>query len=106
MTTKYKYKTLYSEELEKKYGRVSFGKFLASWRLCEEWTQKEFAKKLAISPANLCDLEQGRRIPSPSRAKKIAKKLGLSEKAILIMVLEDRLHQEGLHYKVELKEVA
>lgn len=98
--------TNYIEELEKKYGRISFGRFLISWRLSENLTQKEFAKKLRLSSANLCDLEQGRRIPTPSRAKKIAEKLGLPEKGILIMILEDRLHQEGLRYSVELKEVA
>lgn len=95
-----------SQVLRKKYGRVSFARFLVSWRLCEEMTQVQFAKKLGISPANLCDLEQGRRIPTPDRARKIAKKLGLPEMGLVAKALEDILYREGMKYSVELKEVA
>jgi len=96
----------YSEELRKKYGRISFGRFLMSWRMAEEMTQAAFARKIGISPANLCDLEQGRRIPSPSRAKTIAKKLGLPEKGLVALSLEDTLTKHGLKYSVELTEAA
>jgi transcriptional regulator with XRE-family HTH domain len=99
-------KKLYSEELKKKYGRVSFGRFLMAWRESEDMTQAQFARKLSLSSANLCDLEQGRRIPSPSRAKKIARKLGLPEKGIVALALEDSLQKEGMKYSVELKDVA
>ncbi|MFX5956878.1 helix-turn-helix transcriptional regulator, partial [Acinetobacter baumannii] len=81
----------YSEELRKKYGRISFGAFLAAWRTADDLSQTAFAKKLGLSAANLCDLEQGRRIPSPARARKIAKKLGLPEKSLVAMALEDAL---------------
>jgi len=96
----------YSDELRKKYGRVTFGRFLISWREAEEMTQVQFAKKLSISAANLCDLEQGRRLPSPDRARKIARKLGLPEKGIIALAMEDILFREGMKYQVELKEVA
>ncbi len=96
----------YSAELRKKYGRVTFGRFLMAWRESEQMTQAEFARKLKLSSANLCDLEQGRRVPSPSRARAIARKLGLAEKGIVAMALEDGLHRDGLNYTVELKEVA
>jgi DNA-binding XRE family transcriptional regulator len=97
---------LYSEELRKKYGRISFGKFLVSWRKAEEMTQTQFAKKIGLSSANLCDLEQGRRIPSPSRAQKIAKKLGLPEMSLVAIALEDSLYKEGMKYSVGLTKVA
>ena len=103
MTTE---KKTYSEELRKKYGRMTFGRFLLSWRQSEDMTQTEFAKKIGLSSANLCDLEQGRRIPSPDRARKIAKKLGLIEKSLVAIALEDALYREGMKYSVELKEVA
>ena len=96
----------YSQELKKRYGRVSFARFLVAWRVCEEMTQAQFAKKLGLSSANLCDLEQGRRIPSPNRARKIAKKLGLPEMGLVAKALEDALYREGMKYSVELKEVA
>jgi DNA-binding transcriptional regulator YiaG len=106
MSTEKKGQPLYSDELRKKYGRITFGRFLVAWREADGFTQAAFARKLSLSAANLCDLEQGRRIPSPSRAKKIAKKLGLPEKGIVAMALEDSLRREGMSYSVELKEVA
>jgi transcriptional regulator with XRE-family HTH domain len=97
---------LYSEELRKKYGRVSFGRFLQAWREADGLTQTQFAKKLGLSSANLCDLEHGRRIPSPDRARRIAKKLGLPEKGLVAIAIEDALYREGMKYSVELREVA
>jgi len=96
----------YSEVLKKKYGRINFGRFLVAWRTSENLSQAAFAKKIGLSPANLCDLEQGRRIPSPARAKKIAKKLGLPERGLVALALEDVLVREGMKYKVELKDAA
>lgn len=104
MTTKKK--SSYSDELKKKYGRVSFGRFLVAWRTSEEMSQAQFARKLGLSSANLCDLEQGRRIPSPSRARAIAKKLGLPEKGVVAIAIEDALAKEGMKYSVELSEAA
>jgi transcriptional regulator with XRE-family HTH domain len=97
---------LYSQELRKKYGRVSFGRFLQAWREAEGLNQTQFAKKLSLSSANLCDLEHGRRIPSPDRARKIAKKLGLPEKGLVAIAMEDVLYREGMKYAVELKEAS
>ena len=62
-------------DLEKEFGPLTFGNSLEAYRLSEELTQKQFAKKLGITAQSLCDLEKGRRIPSVERAAKIAKKL-------------------------------
>ena len=97
---------LYGRELERKYGRMTFGRFLISWRTSEELSQADFARKLGLSAANLCDLEQERRIPSPSRAKKIARKLGLPEKGLIVLALQDDLRSEGLKFSVVLEEAA
>lgn len=96
----------YTDELRDKYGRMTFGRFLVTWRECEELSQSQFARKLGLSSANLCDLEQGRRIPSPKRAKTIAKRLGLPEKGIIAIAIADALHRQGLRYSVELLDVA
>jgi transcriptional regulator with XRE-family HTH domain len=103
MTTR---KSFYGKELQKRYGRMTFGRFLISWRESEELTQAAFARKLALSPSNLCDLEQGRRIPSPARAKKIAKKLGLPDKALIALALQDTLYEDGIKYAVRLEDAA
>ncbi|MBI4405448.1 MAG: helix-turn-helix transcriptional regulator [Deltaproteobacteria bacterium] len=99
-------KSFYAKELQKQYGKMTFGRFLIAWRESEGMTQAQFAKRLDLSAANLCDLEQGRRIPSPVRAKKIAKRLGLPEKGLIALALQDALHDEGLLYAVILEEEA
>mgnify|MGYP005863090465 CR=1 FL=1 len=60
------------EEIEKEHGPLTFGWALWSHRKCEDMIQKEFARLLGITPASLCDLERGRRIPSVKRAAGIA----------------------------------
>lgn len=98
MTTK-----SYSEKLEKKYGRLTFADVLHSWRLCEEISQTALAKKLGISVQNLNDLEKGRRIPSATRAAKIAKKIGYPEATLIQLAIRDNLVKEGFDYKVTLE---
>lgn len=99
MTTK---KSKFSS-LENKYGYLSFGEALKSWRLSEGISQKEFAIKLDISPQNLNDLEKERKIPSPSRAAHIAKKLKISEVVLIQLALRDQLKKEGFRYRVNLE---
>lgn len=104
MTTKNKKKELTDvERLEKNIGRVSFAMFIRSWRLSDEISQTDFAKKIGISVQNLNDLEKGRRIPSPARAAKIAKKLHVPELGLIQFALDDMLHKDGLNFKVTLE---
>jgi DNA-binding transcriptional regulator YiaG len=71
-----KKKSSYSDEL-KKYGRVSSGRFLVAWRSSEEMSQAQFARKL-----------------------------GLPEKSVVAIAIEDALAKEGMKYLVELNEAA
>ena len=89
-----------TEELEKDFGPLSFGNALESFRSGEDMTQKEFAKFLGITPQSLCDLEKCRRIPSPGRAAKIAKKLGEPEAFWVQLTLQDTLRKEELELTV------
>lgn len=95
--TKYTSKDLFSE-----FGELTFGELLKSWRISEEVSQKEFALKLGISPANLCDLEKGRKIPSPSRAAGIAKRLGLPEALLVQIALQDFINESKLDLRVSI----
>lgn len=92
-----------TEQLEKKYGILTFARVLQAWRTADEYTQTAFAKKLGISVQNLNDLEKGRRIPSPTRAAKIAKKLGIPEMPLIQLAIRDSLAKEGFDYKVKLE---
>ncbi len=93
----------YFEKLEKQYGTLTFGKMLSAWREGEEMTQTSFAKKLGLSVQNLNDLEKGRRIPSPTRAAGIAKKLGLPQIGLIQLALRDALAKDGFKYDVKLE---
>ncbi|MFM6929263.1 MAG: helix-turn-helix domain-containing protein [Bdellovibrio sp.] len=100
MTTK---KLTATQQLEKIYGPLTFGGFLNSWRLSEEMNQTQFAKFLGLSVQNLNDIEKGRRIPSPTRAAKIAKKLQLPEEGLIAIALRDSLKKEGFNFYVSLE---
>lgn len=93
----------YFEKLEKKFGLLTVGSLLKAWREAEDLTQTAFAKRLGLSIQNLNDLEKGRRIPSPTRAARIAKKLGLPEIGLIQLALRDSLVKEGFHYDVKLE---
>lgn len=80
---------------------MTFAKVLLSHRQGEEWTQVQMAKKLGISKQSLCDLEKGRKLPSPARAAKIAKKLGMLPESFIELALTDQLRQGKLRYQVK-----
>jgi transcriptional regulator with XRE-family HTH domain len=92
----------YFEKLEKQYGVMTFGSFLKAWREAENFTQTAFAKKVGLSVQNLNDLEKGRRIPTATRAARIAKKLGLPELGLIQLAVRDSLIKEGFRYEVKL----
>ncbi|PWU18664.1 MAG: XRE family transcriptional regulator [Bdellovibrio sp.] len=87
-------------EIEKRYGRLTFGRLLKSHREGEELSQVVMAEKLGLSKQSLNDLEHGRKIPSIGRAVQIAKKIGLMEDLIVQLVLQDQVDREKIHVKV------
>ena|SRR5258708_39432259 len=93
-------------DLEKEYGPLTFGNSLEAYRLGEEMTQKQFAKKLGITAQSLCDLEKGRRIPSVERAAKIAKRLNESAESWIGLALSDMVRNANLDLKVEVKKAS
>ena len=104
MSTK---KSVYrTKDLEKEIGGLTFGQMLESYRLGEEYSQKDFAEILSISASSLCDLEKGRKIPSINRVANITSKLGVSEKLWVQVALQDQLRKEKLDYKVSLGEAS
>lgn len=92
-----------SSDMERRLGKMTVGEFLRSWRLSEEMTQKEFAKLLKVSAANLCDIEKGRKGVSPEKAEQMARVLGYSPTVLVGLALADQLEAVGLKYSVEIK---
>lgn len=91
------------KDLEKEYGKLTFGKLLKAHRLGEEITQADMSKKLKISRQKLNDLENGRRFPSPKVAAATAEKLGEHVPTWISIVIEEMLRKDGFEYKVILE---
>jgi transcriptional regulator with XRE-family HTH domain len=92
-----------SEYFDKKYGPLSLGDFIKSLRETEEISQTDFAAKLKISRANLCDIEKNRKLISPERAARFSKILEFPEKFFVKLAVDDLLRQSKLKYQVDLK---
>ena len=84
-------------------GRESLAKTLVAIRITDEYSLTSFAKKLGISKQTLCDVEKGRTLVSPERARRFAKKLGYSEKVFVTLAVQDLLAKSGMNYRVELE---
>jgi DNA-binding XRE family transcriptional regulator len=88
-------------EIEKEFGRLTFGRLLKSHRVGEELSQVDMAKKLGLSKQSLNDLENGRKIPSIRRAAQIAKKIGLLEDLVIQLALQDQADKEHINVRIE-----
>lgn len=95
-----------AEDLEKRFGKMTLGMFLRAFREADDLSQTEFAAKLGLSRANLCDLEKDRKPISPDRAVKLAKKLGVPETVLIQLAIQDSLRVAKLHYLVRLKKAS
>lgn len=98
MSTKYGLR-----ELESEFGKLTFGRLLRSHRVGEELSQVQMAKLLKISKQSLNDIENGRTIPSISRASEIAKKIGLMEATLVELAIQDQIHREKLNLTVKVE---
>ncbi len=94
------------ESLSEKFGPMTVGLFIKSFRETEGISQTDFAKKLKISRANLCDIEKGRKLLSTERAAKFAKLLKVPETTLIKLSLQDILRQARLNYSIDLKKVS
>lgn len=92
-----------TDYLDKKYGKISLGDFMKALRESDEISQSDFAIKLKISRANLCDIEKNRKLVSPARAARFAQVLKFPEKLFVKLAIEDILRQSNLKYHIELR---
>jgi transcriptional regulator with XRE-family HTH domain len=85
-------------------GRPTFGDLVEAFRVTEEISQADLAKKMGISRSHLCDIEKGRRNVTLERAVKFAKVFGYPEYSFVAAALEDLVRRAGLKkYKVHLE---
>ena len=92
--------------LNKLLGKLTFSRMLKATRLADEHSQEEFAKLLGISKQHLSDIERGRKVVSPERAYRWAKKLGYHELQWAQLALQDALDKANLRVTVHLQRAA
>jgi|GEM_PF-3402018 len=86
---------------KKRLANVSFGQMLRSLRECEEWSQKELAARLEVSPQFLSNVENDRKQVGVAFARKVDEALGGFGLAVLVqLLLRDQLRREGLDAEV------
>lgn len=67
----------------------------------EGLAQVSMAKKIKLSKQALNDVENGRKIPSVSRAVSLAKKIGILPELAVELVLQDQINREKLKMVVK-----
>jgi len=71
----------------------SFGDLVATFRMCDEMNEGEFAKVLGVSESYLRDIEAGRAVASPSEAAGWARAVGYPATEFVRRVLQDLLDE-------------
>ncbi|HEY4183911.1 MAG TPA: helix-turn-helix transcriptional regulator [Polyangia bacterium] len=99
-------KSFGSKSLERRFGKLTLGEMLNTWRVSEDLSLKDFGRRLGMSVANLCDIEKGRKGVSPEKAEQIARAIGVPPALLVRLSIEDTLRAAGLKYKVALKPAA
>ncbi len=77
-------------------GPLTIGTALRTTREAVEMSQVDFARRLGISKAHLCDIEKGRKAVSPGRAARFAKVLKHSRTLFVRLALQSQLEEAGL----------
>ncbi|TPV94562.1 MAG: helix-turn-helix transcriptional regulator [Myxococcales bacterium FL481] len=84
-------------------GPLSFGDALRAVREREGLTQVALAERMGVGRQTVCDLEHGRRLPSPGHAAKYARALLHHEGQFVRLALQDHVSRAGLKLKVKVE---
>lgn len=82
---------------------LTFGTLLWGTRMGEDLTQAAVGDLLGVSRTYVCDLEKGRRIPTPRHAFEIAKALGKHPQQWAAVAMQDVANRDGLGMVVEFR---
>lgn len=96
-------KTQAEEVLESLVGPLTLQNFIESIREGEEWSKKEMAEALGVSPTYYSDLVAGKKPVSPQKAAKWAELLGYDALQFVELALQDQLKRNHLPFKVQLR---
>lgn len=104
MTTRKKEKSATIKYLESiSGGPLTLQKLVEAIRLGEEWTKREMAETIGVSPTYYSDFVAGKKPVSAQKAASWAKKLGYSESQFIKYAIDDQLKRQKLSkYEVEI----
>lgn len=88
-------------------GPPTFQRFIEAIRKGEEWSKKEMAEKMGVSPSYYSDFIAGKKSVSVKKAAQWARILGYHEPSFIRYAFEEELKRAKLRkkYVVEVKEV-
>ena len=101
-----KKKSTYEKLLKKTGLSITFANHLESIIETDFEGKSACARKIGMTPQSLNDYIKGKRIPTPSLAGKMAKKLGYPQELFIELALSDLLKRCGYKYLVEIKSIA
>lgn len=81
-------------------GPLTFSQMMESFRLCDEASLVEYARRLGVSRQYLCDVEKGRRTVSLERAAEWGRILGYGEELFMKLALEQQARAAGLDVEI------
>ena len=96
-------KTQAEEALESLVGPLTLQNLMESIREGEEWSKKEMADTIGVSPTYYSDLVAGKKPVSPQKAAKWAELLGYDALQFVELALQDQLKRNHLPFKVQLR---
>ncbi len=78
------------------------GKTIRAYRLAEEWSLTDTAKKIGISKQQLSDYENGRKLPSIEKAYSIAKSLNMIPAGLVVQLFNEQLQRAKIPLQVDI----
>lgn len=83
----------------------SFGDLIATFRMCDEMNEEEFARVVGVSESYVRDVEACRAVVSPAQAAAWARAVGYIETEFVRRLLQDQLDAAGLQMCVSVESV-
>ena len=84
------------KHLEKKFGKLTFGRLIWSYRKSEAMSQSELADTLNVSKQYISQLENGNRLASAQQAAHLADVFNMSPQIFVIRALQDQVDKAGI----------
>lgn len=87
---------------DKELGKPTFGRSLRAWRLSEELSQEQLAKKTGLSKAAISRFENGHDFPSSETLEALAKACKADSGLWIVYIVSEMAEKKGF-YGIEVR---